>query len=154
MSLDQTAAFSRTLPAVANTAVPTGCQYRRSSTACPTMAEHRFWEFFTVNIRNANTRRAYFKAVETFAAWCADRGLHNLAAVTPMHVAAYVEQLGRTHCKAHGEAAPRRHPHALRLAGHRPGRRCQLIRPMPCGDRSIASRRARLPCSTPTKCAI
>lgn len=24
----------------------------------------RFWEFFTVNIRNANTRRAYFKAVE------------------------------------------------------------------------------------------
>ncbi|WP_213803916.1 hypothetical protein [Granulicella sp. dw_53] len=23
----------------------------------------RFWEFFTVNIRNPNTRRAYFKAV-------------------------------------------------------------------------------------------
>ncbi|HWZ52321.1 MAG TPA: hypothetical protein VNW54_12745 [Granulicella sp.] len=22
----------------------------------------RFWEFFTVNIRNPNTRRAYFKA--------------------------------------------------------------------------------------------
>ena len=59
----------------------------------------RFWEFFTVNIRNPNTRRAYFKAVATFAAWCADRGLHDLAAVTPMHVAAYVEQLGRTHSK-------------------------------------------------------
>ena len=59
----------------------------------------RFWEFFTVNIRNPHTRRAYFKAVESFAAWCAERGLEDLARVTPMHVAAYVEQLGRTHAK-------------------------------------------------------
>jgi len=28
----------------------------------------RFWEVFTVNIRNPNTRRAYFKAVAGFAA--------------------------------------------------------------------------------------
>ena len=59
----------------------------------------RFWEFFTVNIRNPNTRRAYFKAVEGFAAWCEDKGLGDLSGVTPMHVAAYVEQLGRTHAK-------------------------------------------------------
>jgi len=59
----------------------------------------RFWEFFTVNIRNPHTRRAYFKAVESFAAWCAERSLEDLAPVTPMHVAAYVEQLGRTHAK-------------------------------------------------------
>jgi integrase/recombinase XerD len=59
----------------------------------------RFWEFFTVNIRNPNTRRAYFKAVEGFAAWCEEKGLADLAGVTPMHVAAYVEQLGRTHSK-------------------------------------------------------
>jgi integrase/recombinase XerD len=59
----------------------------------------RFWEFFTVNIRNPNTRRAYFRAVEGFAAWCEERGLGDLAGVTPMHVAAYVEQLGRTHSK-------------------------------------------------------
>lgn len=59
----------------------------------------RFWEFFTVNIRNANTRRAYFKAVERFATWCEEKGLGDLAGVTPMHVAAYVEQLGRTHSK-------------------------------------------------------
>ncbi len=59
----------------------------------------RFWEFFTVNIRNPHTRRAYFKAVESFAAWCAERSLEDLARVTPMHVAAYVEQLGRTHSK-------------------------------------------------------
>jgi len=59
----------------------------------------RFWEFFTVNIRNPNTRRAYFKAVEGFAAWCKEKGLGNLSGVPPMHVAAYVEQLGRTHAK-------------------------------------------------------
>jgi integrase/recombinase XerD len=59
----------------------------------------RFWEFFTVNIRNPNTRRAYFKAVAGFAAWCDDKGLRDLLGVTPMHVAAYVEQLGRTHAK-------------------------------------------------------
>ncbi len=59
----------------------------------------RFWEFFTVNIRNPNTRRAYFKAVEGFAAWCADKGLGDLSGMTPMHVAGYVEQLGRTHSK-------------------------------------------------------
>lgn len=29
----------------------------------------------------------------TFAAWCADSRLHDLEAVTPMHVAVYVEQL-------------------------------------------------------------
>lgn len=59
----------------------------------------RFWEFFTVNIRNPNTRRAYFKAVEGFAAWCDNKGTGDLSGVTPMHVAAYVEQLGRTHSK-------------------------------------------------------
>ncbi len=59
----------------------------------------RFWEFFTVNIRNPNTRRAYFKAVEGFSAWCEEIGLGDLAGVTPMHVAAYVEQLGRAHSK-------------------------------------------------------
>jgi hypothetical protein len=59
----------------------------------------RFLEFFTVNIRNRNTRRAYFKAVQAFAAWCEEKGLGDLSGVTPMHVAAYVEQFGRTHSK-------------------------------------------------------
>ena len=39
------------------------------------------------------------KAVERFAAWCAERGLDDLARVTPMHVAGYVEQFGQTHSK-------------------------------------------------------
>ena len=41
----------------------------------------------------------YFKAVEGFAAWCDEKGLGELSGVTPMLVAAYVEQLGRTHSK-------------------------------------------------------
>ncbi len=62
-------------------------------------AARRFLEFFTVNIRNPNTRKAYFRAVAGFAAWCEERGLLDVAAVTPMHVAAYVEQLGRIRSK-------------------------------------------------------
>ena len=35
----------------------------------------RYVEFFTANIRNPNTRRAYARACEQFFAWCDDRGL-------------------------------------------------------------------------------
>jgi len=56
-------------------------------------AAERFFDFFTANIRNKNTRRAYYKAVCRFADWCEDRGLAALARVKPVHVAAYVESL-------------------------------------------------------------
>jgi site-specific recombinase XerD len=56
----------------------------------------RFWEFFTANIRNKNTRRAYFKAVCRFSRWCETRGLGELTAVAPIHVAAYIEELQLT----------------------------------------------------------
>lgn len=55
----------------------------------------RFWEFFTANIRNRNTRRAYYKAAARFAAWCGGRGLGELARVKPIHIAAYIEELQR-----------------------------------------------------------
>jgi hypothetical protein len=42
-------------------------------------ASQRFWEFFTANIRNRNTRRAYYKAAFRFSGWCEGRGLHDLA---------------------------------------------------------------------------
>ncbi len=61
-------------------------------------ASRRFWEFFTVNIRNPNTRKAYFRAVSTFSAWCEKHNLA-LAAIQPMHVAAYIEKLGETRSK-------------------------------------------------------
>jgi site-specific recombinase XerD len=53
----------------------------------------RTLEFFTADIRNANTRRAYARAGADFAGWCSERGLTDLNDVEPVHVATYVEQL-------------------------------------------------------------
>jgi integrase/recombinase XerD len=58
-------------------------------------AAKRFIEFFTATIRNANTRRAYAKAVADFLALCQQLSL-TLSAIEPLHVAAYVEQLTRS----------------------------------------------------------
>jgi integrase len=56
----------------------------------------RFWEFFTANIRNPNTRRAYFAAVCRFASWCDRHGL-DLLRLQPILIAAYIEELQRSH---------------------------------------------------------
>ncbi|UAJ12766.1 tyrosine-type recombinase/integrase [Glacieibacterium megasporae] len=55
----------------------------------------RFLEFFAVTIRNPNTRRAYVQATNEFLGWCEGRGVASIAAVKPLHVAGYVEELGR-----------------------------------------------------------
>src|SRR3954452_15131572 len=57
-------------------------------------AGKRFIEFFTATIRNANTRRAYARAVMDFLAWC-EQGNLTLTGIEPVHVAAYIEQLTR-----------------------------------------------------------
>jgi site-specific recombinase XerD len=56
-------------------------------------ARVRFIEFFTANIRNRNTRRAYAQAVREFLDWCEDRSVPSIAAVQPVHVAGYIEEL-------------------------------------------------------------
>jgi hypothetical protein len=38
-------------------------------------ASWRYIDFFTSNIRNPNTRRAYARACQTLFAWCDERGL-------------------------------------------------------------------------------
>ena len=86
-----------------------------------TRAEKRFWEFFTANIRNPNTRMAYLTAAYRFADWCEAKGLE-LGRVEPMMVAAYVEQLTKLHAPGDGQATPGRDPGAVRLVGDRPGR--------------------------------
>src|SRR5438067_1546792 len=58
----------------------------------------RLLEWLTAEIRNLNTRTSYKRAIFRFADWCEDQGLR-LEAVQPIHAAAYVEQLGRTHAK-------------------------------------------------------
>ncbi len=55
-------------------------------------ASMRFLEFFTANIRNPHTRRAYRRAAEESLAWCADAGLPSIAAVQP------VSERSRTGC--------------------------------------------------------
>jgi site-specific recombinase XerD len=51
----------------------------------------RFLEFFAATIRNPHTRRAYGRAVGEFLSWCEAAGVPSLAAVRPLHVAAWVE---------------------------------------------------------------
>ncbi len=57
-------------------------------------ASRRFVEFFTANIRNANTRLAYARAVARFCSWCQETKVR-LHEVEPIIVATYVEQLTR-----------------------------------------------------------
>lgn len=56
-------------------------------------ASYRFFEFFTANIRNPNTRRAYARAAHEFFDWLAAHGVMQLTAIESVHVAAYVEEL-------------------------------------------------------------
>jgi hypothetical protein len=53
------------------------------------LAGWRYVEFFTANIRNPNTRRAYARACTSFFAWCDERGL-TLTTIRPHDVATYI----------------------------------------------------------------
>ena len=43
----------------------------------------RVIEFFTAQIRNPNTRKAYARATGSFATWCAEQGIDELARYGP-----------------------------------------------------------------------
>ena len=57
-------------------------------------AKRRYYEFFTAQIPNPNTRKTYGTAVRQFFAWCADRKI-GLEQIEPIIVAAYVQSRGR-----------------------------------------------------------
>ena len=74
-------------------------------------AARSFVEFFTAQINNDHTRRAYLNATRRFGRWCEAYGLAQLADVQPFHVAAFVKEL-------QGELAPstvKQHLAALRM---------------------------------------
>src|ERR1700676_252874 len=48
-------------------------------------ASWRYFDFFTSNIRNPNTRRAYVRACGSFLTWAEERGL-TLATIRPYDV--------------------------------------------------------------------
>lgn len=58
-------------------------------------AQKRTVEFFTTQISNDHTRKAYLTVLKTFSAWCDERGLRELGQVEPVHIAAYLKELGQ-----------------------------------------------------------
>ena len=73
-------------------------------------AVKRFFEFFTANIRNKNTRDAYRRAIVDFFAWCDDHGFA-LINIEPIVVAAYVEYL----CGIYSKPTVKQHLAAIRM---------------------------------------
>jgi len=59
-------------------------------------AAWRYIDFFTGNIRNPNTRRAYARACGQFFAWCETRG-RTLTTIRPIDVSTYIESRQQTH---------------------------------------------------------
>jgi integrase/recombinase XerD len=78
-------------------------------------AQERFFGFFTANIRNKNTRRAYYKAACRFSEWCEGREMRELADVKPPHVAAYIEWLGLPDGRGLSKPSVKQHLAALRM---------------------------------------
>src|ERR1700675_1518514 len=58
-------------------------------------ARKKFFEFFTVSIRNANTWASYYRAIQQFLSWCERAGYQDLEDIEPITVAAYIEILQR-----------------------------------------------------------
>jgi site-specific recombinase XerD len=56
-------------------------------------AARRFIEFFTANIRNPHTRRAYARAAVEFAGWCERSDIREFRDIEPVHIATYIEAL-------------------------------------------------------------
>ena len=71
-------------------------------------ASWRYVEFFTANIRNPHTRRAYARACGRFFSWCQDRGLM-LTAIRPFDVAAWINELSRQGNESHFDSLVRRY---------------------------------------------
>lgn len=56
-------------------------------------AAKRVLEFFTAQLNDDHTRKAYLTATRRFAEWCAARGIAQLADVQAFHVATFVKDL-------------------------------------------------------------
>jgi len=71
----------------------------------------RTLDFFTAQVRNDHTRRAYLNAVRRFTAWCDTRGIRELSQVRAYDVAAFLKDL-------EGQVSPptvKQHLAALRM---------------------------------------
>src|ERR1700761_363708 len=84
---------SRTLAAAGALTVPTAIADAGGHAA------RRFLEFFAAQIRNKNTRMAYYRAACPFFAWVEQHQIGELADIEPIHVVAYIEVLQTTAAK-------------------------------------------------------
>lgn len=84
--------------------------------AAGAQASKRYFEFFTVTIRNRNTRENYFRTCRVFFDWCEERHL-TLETIEPIHVAAYVESRSTSSDKNWhlGKLSLKQHVSALRM---------------------------------------
>jgi site-specific recombinase XerD len=75
------------------------------------------FEFFTTQISNDHTRRAYLNATRRFSQWCEAHGIRELAAVEPFHVAAFIKELQDKELQEKPRSAPtvKQHLAALRM---------------------------------------
>jgi hypothetical protein len=65
---------------IGNLTIAPSSELRPAPLFAPTRkAAQRFLEFFTAQINNAHTRRAYMNATRRFAEWCASKEIHELA---------------------------------------------------------------------------
>ena len=71
----------------------------------------RFRDFFTVNIRNPNTRAAYFRQVCYLLDWCESRGIRRFRDIEPHTIAAYIELL----CRERAEQTAKQALSAIRM---------------------------------------
>jgi integrase/recombinase XerC len=69
---------------------PSGPELPALTAAAGKSAARRFLEFFTVNIRNRNTRAVCARAAGDFLRWCERQGIGELGHVQPVQVAAYI----------------------------------------------------------------
>jgi site-specific recombinase XerD len=90
----------RNVPAVVETVAPVTTSTLHSSLVVPATivgagdhAARRFLEFFAAQIRNKNTRMAYYRAACHYFAWVEQHQIGELADIEPIHVAAYIEVL-------------------------------------------------------------
>ena len=54
-------------------------------------AAKRARDFFTAQLHNDHTRKAYLNATRRFAEWCEAQGIRELADVVPYHIAAFIK---------------------------------------------------------------
>lgn len=74
---------------------PSGPELSALIGRCREKTAWRFLEFFTVNIRNKNTRAAYGQAAGGFLRLCEEKGIRRVEDVQPVHMAGYIEELGK-----------------------------------------------------------